>query len=71
VLHHQEEKGMSNEYTTSIDFDGFFAASARYLGLSSMQTGARYDRGRGYLNEKMARTKPHEFAHGERSQLHA
>jgi len=62
---------MSNEYTASVDFDGFFAVSARYLGLSFMQAGARYDRGRGGLNERMAPTKPQAFAHDNRSQLHA
>jgi hypothetical protein len=62
---------MSSKYTTSFDIDGFVAVSASYLGLSSMQAGARHDRGRGYLNERTTRTKPRAFAHDKRRQMHA
>ena len=57
---------MSSECTTRVDIDGFFAVSARYLGLCSMQTGTGYDRGRRQMNERLARTNPHAFAHHKR-----
>jgi hypothetical protein len=61
---------MSSECTINVDIDGFFAVSARYLGLCSMQTGTRYNRGRRHMNERTARTNPHAFAHHKRRQVH-
>ena len=62
---------MSDEYGTTLDIDRFIAVSASYFGLSPMQPDALYGRRQARLNERMARTKPPEFAHDKRSQLHA